>query len=174
VHPPVHAQRDRDGGADSRCDEESLGRWSLRHRGRHGPTLTGWRERCQAHMLGAMRFSRISALVALCALTIPAAAAAKSPPRGDYGCTYTTFSGTFFAGTLNIKSKKKYSVNDKGAGRYTTRGKRINFKSGDYKTLYYGKWQKVDYVTTSGFTYEIKLYGKKDGKEKLVCTRDRE
>ena len=65
-------------------------------------------------------------------------------------------------------------MNDKGAGRYTTRGKRINFKTGAYKTLYYGKWKKVDLVTTSGHTYIIKLYGKKDGKEKLTCDRGEE
>jgi hypothetical protein len=115
-----------------------------------------------------MRLLSICALAALGALTFTATAAqAASPPKGDYGCTYTTFSGTFYAGTLNIKSKRKYSVNDKKKGRYTTRGKRINFKTGDYRTLYYGKWQRVN------GTHEIKLYGKKDDEEKLVCTRDR-
>ena len=121
-----------------------------------------------------MRSSTIGACVAACALAITPVAEAKSPPKGDYGCTYSTFSGTFFAGTLNIKSKKRYAVNDKGAGRYKTRGKRINFKSGDYKTLYYGKWKKEDLVTTSGHTFVIRLYGKKDNEQKLTCDRNDE
>ncbi len=54
--------------------------------------------------------------------------------EGDYGCTYSTFSGTFYAGTLNIKSKTKYKVNDKNKGEYTTKRHRINFKTGSYKT----------------------------------------
>jgi hypothetical protein len=49
----------------------------------------------------------------LLALVVAPAAQAKSPPKGDYGCTYSTFSGTFYARTLNIKSKAKHSVNDK-------------------------------------------------------------
>jgi hypothetical protein len=121
-----------------------------------------------------MRITLSCALAALSALIPLSAAQAASPPKGDYGCTYTTFSGTFFAGTLNILSKKAYSVNDEGEGRYKTRKKRIKFKTGDYKTLYFGRWRKVDYVTTPGFTYQIKLYGKKDGEEKLTCSRDRE
>lgn len=113
------------------------------------------------------------AAVAVGVAAIPAQADAVSPPKGNYGCTYTTFSGTFFAGTLNILSKSTYSVNKKKKGKYRTRGRKIIFKTGDYRALYYGRWAKVDYVTTSGHTYEIKLYGKKDGEEKLVCTRDR-
>lgn len=115
---------------------------------------------------------RLVLATALLAL-LPAQALAASPPKGNYGCTYTTFSGTFYAGTLNILTKKTYSVNKKKKGKYTTKGRRITFKTGDYRTLYFGRWSKVDYVTTSGFAYVIKLYGKKDKKEKLTCTRDR-
>lgn len=110
-------------------------------------------------------------LAATLALSLAPAAQAKSPPRGDYGCTYTTFSGTFYAGTLNIKSKTKYSVNDKKKGEYTTRRHRINFKTGDYKKLYYGKWSRVKNVLNDGYSHEIILYGKKDGEEKLTCTK---
>jgi hypothetical protein len=118
------------------------------------------------------QFRAVLAAAALLALA-PATAGAASPPKGNYGCTYTTFSGTFFAGTLNIVSKSKYSVNKKKKGNYTTKGKRINFKTGDYRTLYYGRWSKVKFVTTPGSTYVIKLYGKKDREEKLTCSRDR-
>jgi hypothetical protein len=109
--------------------------------------------------------------LALIALIAVPAAQAKSPPKGDYGCTYSTFSGTFYAGTLNIKSKTKYSVNDKEKGEYKTKRKRINFKTGDYKTLYYGKWSKVKNVLDDGYSHKIELFGKKDGKQKLTCTK---
>lgn len=116
------------------------------------------------------RLSRAALAAALVLLLVPAAQA-KPPPKGDYGCTYSTFSGTFYAGTLNIKSKKLYSVNDKKKGRYTTRGRRITFKTGDYRTLYFGKWSKVKNVLDSGYSHKIELFGKKDKKQKLSCTR---
>ena len=109
-------------------------------------------------------------LIAL-ALIVTPPAQAKSPPKGDYGCTYSTFSGTFYAGTLNIKSKKKYKVNDKNKGNYKTKGKRINFKSGDYEDLYYGKWSKVKNVLDDGYSHKIELFGKKDDEQKLTCTK---
>jgi hypothetical protein len=109
-------------------------------------------------------------LICLTLLVVPVAQA-KSPPKGDYGCSYSTFSGTFYAGTLNIKSKKKYSVNDKEKGRYKTKGHRINFKTGDYKSLYYGKWSKVKNVLNDGYSHKIELFGKKDDKQKLTCTK---
>jgi len=122
-----------------------------------------------------MRTSHTCALIALGALIPATAAHAASPPKGDYGCTYTTFSGTFYAGQLNIVSGDKYKVNKKKPkGTYSTRRKRIRFKTGPYSSLYYGRWSKVDFVTTSGFTYQIKLYGKKDDKEKLTCSRNRD
>ena len=111
----------------------------------------------------------ICSLTAL--LTLAPAAQAKSPPKGDYGCSYASFSGTFYAGTLNILGKSKYSVNDKKKGNYTTKGKRINFKTGDYKTIYYGKWNRGKSVTDGSVYHEIELYGKKDNKQKLSCTK---
>ena len=114
-------------------------------------------------------------LAATLALLPASAAQAKSPPNGDYGCTYTTFSGTFYAGTLNIKSKTKYSVNDKKKGEYTTERRKIKFKTGDYKGLWRGKWSKVESVLRPGtFEYVIKLTSIKDpeGTPTLECTRD--
>src|SRR5688572_5642553 len=68
-------------------------------------------------------------LVLLIALIAVPTAQAKAPPKGDYGCTYTTFSGTFYSGTLNILSKTKYKVNDKNKGEYVNKSrKRIRFK----------------------------------------------
>ena len=117
-----------------------------------------------------MRLPIVISLTALALAAVPAAEA-KSPPNGDYGCTYSTFSGTFYAGTLNIKSKTKYKVNDKNKGEYTTKRHRINFKTGSYKTLYYGKWSKVKNVLDDGYSHKIELFGKKDDEQKLTCTK---
>ena len=112
----------------------------------------------------------LTSLISLALLLTPVAQA-KSPPKGDYGCTYSTFSGTFYAGTLNIKSKTKYKVNDKNKAEYKTKGHRINFKTGDYKSLYYGKWSKVKNVLNDGYSHKIELFGKKDDEQKLTCTK---
>jgi hypothetical protein len=121
------------------------------------------------------RLALISLISLMTALSAPAALA-KSPPKGDYGCTYTTFSGTFYAGTLNILSKKKYAVNDKGKGKYKTKGKKIKFKSGAYEGLWKGKWSKGKSVLNPDVTfYEIELRSIKDpdGTPTMSCTRDR-
>ena len=113
---------------------------------------------------------RISLLVLVATLTLvlAPAAQAKSPPKGDYGCTYSTFSGTFYAGTLNILSKTKYSVNDKKKGEYTTRRRKIKFKTGDYKGLWRGKWSKVD----SSYVIKLRSIEDPEGTPTLECTRD--
>ena len=110
----------------------------------------------------------LAALASLVLLVSAAPALAASPPKGDYGCIYVTLSGTFYAGTLNIVGKRAYRVNDKKKGKYRAKGKRLTFQTGDYKTLYFGKWSTVNGVY--GKSYVIKLHGKKDGKEKLTCT----
>jgi hypothetical protein len=118
------------------------------------------------------RFLPLAAILLACALTATPAMA-KSPPKGDYGCSYSTFSGTFYAGTLNILSKSKYSVNKKKKGQYKTHGKKITFKTGDYRKLYFGKWSKVKNVLDSGYSYKVELFGKKDKEQKLTCTKSR-
>ena len=102
-------------------------------------------------------------------LALPAGAAqAKSPPKGKYPCYYSTFSGTFAAGTLYITSKSKYNVNKKGKGKYKTKGRKISFKSGAYaKSKVYGVWTKE--VGPSGTNYEIRIFGKADKEERFVC-----
>jgi hypothetical protein len=112
-------------------------------------------------------------LAACVILSMVPAAFAAAPPRGNYGCTYSTFSGTYYAGTLNIRTKSTYSVNKKKKGKYSTKGKRIKFKTGDYRKLYFGKWSKVKNVLDSGYSYKIELFGKKDRKQKLSCTRSK-
>jgi hypothetical protein len=116
-------------------------------------------------------------LISLIALTaaVPAAEA-KAPPKGDYGCTYTTFSGTFYSGTLNILNKTKYKVNDKNKGEYVNKSrKRIKFKTGSYKGLWKGKWSKNESVLNPGtWIYVIKLTSIEDpeGTPTMECTRD--
>ena len=110
----------------------------------------------------------VAVLASLLILVPATAARAASPPKGDYGCVYVTLSDTFYAGTLNIVGKAAYKVNKKKRGTYRTKGKRLTFVSGDYRTLYFGKWSTVNGVY--GKSHVIKLYGKKDRKEKLTCT----
>ena len=107
-------------------------------------------------------------LAALALLVFAPPSLAAAPPKGDYGCVYVTLSGTFYAGTLNIVGKSAYKVNKKKRGTYRAKGKRVTFISGDYRTLYFGKWSTVNGVY--GKSHVIKLYGKKDRKEKLTCT----
>jgi len=109
-----------------------------------------------------------AALASLVLLVAAAPALAASPPKGDYGCVYVTLSGTVYAGTLNIVGRSAYRVNDKRKGKYRARGKKLTFVTGDYRTLYFGKWSTVNGIY--GKSHVIKLYGKKDGKEKLTCT----
>ena len=115
-------------------------------------------------------------LALIAALALSPAALAKAPPKGDYGCTYTTFSGTYYSGTLNILSKSKYKVNDKNKGEYVNKPrKRIKFKTGSYKGLWRGRWRKVESVLKPGtYRYVIKLTSIEDpdGTPTMECTRD--
>jgi hypothetical protein len=110
----------------------------------------------------------VAVLVPLLFCVLVPTANAAAPPKGDYGCTFTSLSGTFYAGTLNIVGKSAYKVNDKKRGKFRAKGKRLTFVTGDYRTLYFGKWSTIDGVY--GRSHVIKLYGKKDREEKLVCT----
>ena len=60
-------------------------------------------------------------LAVLVSLSLAQAAGAASPPKGNYGCSYSTLSGTFYAGTLNIVSASSYKVSKKKKGTYSTR-----------------------------------------------------
>ena len=120
--------------------------------------------------------TKLSLLFVLLLLALPVASAeAKSPPKGKYACSYTTFSGTFSAGILYITSKSTYNVNRKGKGRYSTSGRRIRWRTGSYansdpKT--YGVWRRE--VGPSGTSYEIRLRRRSDDREVFVCeTRPR-
>lgn len=107
----------------------------------------------------------------LAVLAAATTATAAPPPRGNYGCSYSTLSGTFYAGTLNILSRSTYSVNKRRKGRYRTAGRKLIFKTGDYRTLYYGRWSRVKNVLSPGYSHKIELFGKKDGEQKLTCSK---
>jgi hypothetical protein len=100
--------------------------------------------------------------VLLIALLAPAAASAKSPPRGKYTCTtYSISMGTGFAGVLRIHKGNKYSVNGGKKGKFKTKGKTMRFKTGDYKGTWIGKWRKSgnDYIISLRFPDEPDVEG---------------
>ena len=107
---------------------------------------------------------------ALLALTASAAEAA-SPPKGKYPCyLYIDGTGLTGAGILRIHSGGKYSVNGGKKGKYKTSGKKITFKTGDYKKGHRGRWRK------DGSTYKVGLFKKSDTKyerELITCSRGR-
>ena len=118
----------------------------------------------------------VATILVLLVLALPAGVAqAKSPPNGKYPCSYYTFSGIFSAGILYIKSGSTYNVNKKGAGEYSTRRKRIRFKSGAYaRSKVYGVWRKETNSSTGKTNFEIRILGKEDDEERFVCeTRSR-
>jgi hypothetical protein len=124
--------------------------------------------------MAPMKYHLLAILVLLVLALPTGAAQAKSPPNGKYPCSYSTFSGTYSAGILYIKTKAKYNVNKKGGGRYTTRRKRIRFKSGAYaRSKVYGIWKK-ERLTNGKVSFEIRIFGKEDDEERFVCeTRPR-
>jgi hypothetical protein len=105
--------------------------------------------------LGAALLGATAALT----LSAPAAGAAEIP-RGDYVCSTT--SG--YAGTVNIKKKNKYSINDgkKGKYSYSKKHKTLNFKTGDYKG-FFGSFIKPDKT--------IEIFDSKSGDYLWSCNR---
>ncbi len=119
-----------------------------------------------------MRSRHLAPLVAasLAAGLLATPAHAASPPKGRYSCIIPRLPTPFYAGYLHILSGSKYRV-EKERGRYTTRGKRIIFKSGPHK----GQWKKVtwEYKGSGGDRLaEIKLEPKKEG-QVWFCTQEK-
>lgn len=87
-------------------------------------------------MLEGRRRHAITTAAVAVAIAIGGTGAAEARvAKGDYTCT--SFGG--FAGTLNILSQEKYSVNDGRRGKLVVRGKRLKFKTGDYKGVWKGR-----------------------------------
>ena len=88
---------------------------------------------------------RLSVTACVLALAVPlvaaAPSAAKSPPRGKYGCT---IGGSQFAGNLFILANNRYRVNKSRTGRFRNLpGRKMRFPSGVYKGLYRGYWHRT-------------------------------
>jgi hypothetical protein len=116
---------------------------------------------------------RLAAAVTALVLLSPAAAAAKAPPKGNYGCT---IGGTYF-GTVKITSASKYKRNGKkgkfkaGATQKTwpdknVPGYTINFKTGGFKG-FKGRWYRSD-----GGVVEIALRNPVDNFESIYCDKE--
>ena len=115
------------------------------------------------------RVGLVLPLLLVTALLAAAPAQAASPPKGKYSCVIPRLPSPFYAGYLHILSPRRYRVENK-RGRYTTRGKRIIFRSGPHK----GKWRKVTWdseVDEDGRTAEITLEPK-DGGQAWTCTEE--
>ena len=114
-----------------------------------------------------------AAVTALVLLSLPAAAAAKAPPKGTYGCT---IGGSYF-GTVKITSSSRYLRNGK-TGRFnagatkktwpdkTVPGYTINFKTGGFKG-FKGRWYR-----SSGGVVEIALRNPVDNFESIYCDKE--
>ena len=111
-----------------------------------------------------------------CLAIVAGPAAAKSPPKGKYGCTI----GGYYSGTMKIKGPDSYTRNGE-SGKYRAgdnkvpipgyeetnlRGWTIKFKSGAFKG-YKGHW----YFVESG-TAEIALENPLDGFVEIYCDEE--
>lgn len=99
-------------------------------------------------------------LVLALLIVAPSGAQAAGIPRGDYVCS----SSFGYAGTLNIKSDSKYSVNDGKKGKYafSRKHKTIAFKTGDYRSFFGGYIKK---------SKAVDVYEKKSGDYLWSCYR---
>ena len=101
------------------------------------------------------------------ALLIPAApAAAAKPPKGDYYCSFYNGSYNQGAGVLHIVGKSKYRINEGKKGRFTRKGNKLKFKSGDYEGTWKGRYKALD-----GGRHIIYLLFLEDGEDGPVCER---
>ena len=76
------------------------------------------------------------------------AAWGKAPPRGKYRCDYGAGQGY----TLTILKRGKYTISPTQRGRFTTKGRRITFATGELSRVYYGKWR---YLAGGGSEIEL-------------------
>lgn len=109
------------------------------------------------------------AVCASLALAVPLAAAApaaaKPPPRGKYGCSNYA---TGFAGNLFIMRDNRYRVDDSRVGRFRDVGRRLRFRSGVWKGLFRGKWER-----TENGEIEISLTSIESGFESTYCVLEK-
>lgn len=109
--------------------------------------------------------------VAATALALASPAAAKLPPSGKYGCVLA--SANQYLGDLTIKGDR-YKVNKSAWGEMKNpKGKKIRFKSGAWKGLFRGEWERAKSVLEPGtYIVEIELTEIESGYESSYCTKE--
>lgn len=114
----------------------------------------------------------IASLIATAALllALPASAGAKLPPSGFYECVLA--SANQYLGDLKIKGDR-YKVNDSKWGEMKNPGgRKIRFKSGAWKGLFRGQWERVKSTYEPGTVIvEIELTEIESGFESSYCTK---
>lgn len=119
---------------------------------------------------------RIRTLIALLAMTtlalgLASPATAKLPPSGKYGCVLAGVNQ--YLGDLVIRGQR-YRVNRSKWGTLVDKGgRRVKFKSGAWKGLFRGFWERVDSVLQPGKKItEIELTEVESGYESSYCTKE--
>lgn len=118
------------------------------------------------------------ALLAAAALLLAfsPAASAKLPPSGKYGCIIDSpsiYEPDQYLGDLKIKGNE-YRINKSQWGKLVDKGNhKIKFKTGAWKGLFRGFWERVDSVLEPGKKItEIELTEIESGFESSYCTKE--
>lgn len=103
-------------------------------------------------------------------LALPATAPAKLPPSGFYECVLA--SANQYLGDLKVKGDQ-YRVNDSRWGTMRNpSGRKIRFKSGAWKGLFRGEWERAKSVLEPGtYIVEIELTEVDSGYQSSYCTK---
>jgi hypothetical protein len=115
------------------------------------------------------------AALAMTLMLAPAASAAL-PPSGKYGCVIPSVSiegEDQYLGDLRIKGNQ-YKINRSAWGTMTNpSGKKIRFKSGAWKGLFRGHWERgKSSYEPSGYFVEIELTEIESGFESTYCNKE--
>jgi hypothetical protein len=114
----------------------------------------------------------VALLAAAALILVPAQAAlAKLPPSGNYGCVLA--SANQYLGDLKIKGNR-YKINKSAWGEMKNpKGNKIRFKTGAWKNLFRGEWERAKSVLEPGtYIVEIELTELESGYESSYCTKE--
>jgi hypothetical protein len=118
----------------------------------------------------------LTTLIAGLALTLALAPAAnaKLPPSGKYGCVLVLPESSQYLGDLKIRGSE-YRINKSKWGKLVDKGNhKIKFKTGAWKGLFRGFWERVDSVLEPGKKItEIELTEIESGYESSYCTLEK-
>lgn len=112
----------------------------------------------------------LAATTLLVSLALPTTAAAKLPPSGFYECVLA--SANQYLGDLKIDGSR-YKVNRSKWGEMKNpSGRKIRFKSGAWKGLFRGEWERAKSVLEPGkYIVEIELTEIESGYQSSYCTK---